>query len=70
MLKVVANTQEMEGALGPETLDDLALQGARAMLHQALEVEVAAYLERHQERDARGHALVVRHVDGGGATRE
>jgi hypothetical protein len=30
------------------------------MLRHALEVEVAAYLERHPERDARGHALVVR----------
>jgi transposase-like protein len=58
MLKVVAKPQEVEGAL--ETLDELARQGAEAMLRQALKVEVAAYLERHQERDARGHALVVR----------
>lgn len=60
MLNVVANTQEVEGALGPQTLDELAHAGAQAMLRQALEVEVAAYLEGHQERDARGHALVVR----------
>lgn len=60
MLKVAARNQEVEGALGPETLDDVALQGARAMLRHALEVEVAAYLERHPERDAGGHALVVR----------
>jgi putative transposase len=60
MWKVVAQRQEMEGALGPQTLDDVALEGARRMLHQALEVEVTAYLERHQERDARGHTLVVR----------
>jgi len=60
MLKVVAKRDEMEGALGPQTLDDVALEGARVMLRQALEVEVAAYLERHQERDAQGHALVVR----------
>lgn len=60
MLKVVAQSQEMEGALGPETLDEVALEGARVMLRQALEVEVTAYRERHQERDARGHALVVR----------
>ena len=60
MLKVAARQEELEGALGPETLDDVALEGARAMLRHALEVEVAAYLERHQERDAAGHALVVR----------
>ena len=60
MLKVVAKRDEMEGALGPATLDDVALEGARLMLHQALEVEVAGYLERHQERDGQGHALVVR----------
>ncbi len=60
MLKVAAKNQELEGALGPQTLDEVAWQGARAMLRHALEVEVAAYLERHPERDAGGHALVVR----------
>jgi transposase-like protein len=60
MLKVVADTQELEGAIGPQTLDEVALQGARRMLREALEWEVAAYLERHQERDESGHALVVR----------
>ncbi|MGH7698950.1 MAG: IS256 family transposase [Gemmatimonadales bacterium] len=60
MLKVVAQTEPEEGALGGRTLDELARAGAAAMLRQALEVEVAAYLERHQERDTRGHALVVR----------
>ena len=38
------------------TLDGLCLEGARAMLHRALEVEVEDYLERHrQARDADGH---------------
>lgn len=60
MLKVVANGEEPEGAVGSRTLDAIARAGAAAMLRQALEVEVAAYLERHQERDDRGHALVVR----------
>jgi len=60
MLKVVREEQAEEGALGQATLDELALHGARAMLHQALEAEVAAYLERHPARDARGHAVVVR----------
>jgi len=61
MLKVVAKSHEVKGALDRQTLDELAQAGAEAMLRKALEVEVAAYLERHQERDARGHALVVRY---------
>ena len=60
MLKVVAKGTETEGALEAQTLDGLAREGARRMLHQALAAEVAAYLERHAERDADGHALVVR----------
>lgn len=44
------------------TLDGLCLEGARAMLHRALEVEVEDYLERHrQARDGDGRALVTRH---------
>ena len=60
MLKVVAKNQEMEGPLGPPTLDAIARAGAAAMLRHALEAEVAAYLKRHQQRDESGHALVVR----------
>lgn len=60
MLKVVAQSHEVEEALGPQTLDDVVHAGAEAMLRQALEEEVAAYLQRHQDRDAQGHALVVR----------
>jgi putative transposase len=60
MLKVVANKPEGEGALGPPALDAIAQAGAQAMLRQALEAEVAAYLDRQQQRDAQGHALVVR----------
>jgi len=42
-------------------LDEIARQGARKMLAQALEVEVDAYLKAAQgERDEHGHALVVR----------
>lgn len=59
MLKLVGTPQGMEG-LGPETLDTIAHAGAAAMLRQALEAEVTAYLERHQARDAQGRALVVR----------
>jgi len=41
-------------------LDELAREGARLMLVRALEVEVAQYIETHQESDDDGHALVVR----------
>jgi len=60
MLKVVAKSHAVEGVRERQTLDELAHAGAQAMLRQALEEEVVAYLEREQERDARGHALVVR----------
>lgn len=44
-----------------QTLDELVLEGARRMLAAALEVEVAAYIERCQgEVDEKGHRLVVR----------
>jgi transposase-like protein len=41
-------------------LDEIAREGARRMLAQALEAEVADYIARHQEQDADGRALVVR----------
>jgi len=44
----------------PTDLDELAREGARRMLAAALQAEVADYIERHQERDERGHAKVVR----------
>lgn len=64
MLKV----QEKAG-IGEEgmstLLDELAREGARRMLAAALEAEVAAYIEEHQqERDERGHRLVVRNGKG------
>ena len=42
------------------TLDEIAREGARRMLAQALEAEVVDYIARHQERDEHGHAQVVR----------
>ena len=41
-------------------LDEIAREGARRMLAQALESEVADYVARHQERDENGRAKVVR----------
>ena len=43
------------------TLGELAREGARRMLAAALESEVAAYIEQHQQEcDEQGHRLVVR----------
>jgi transposase-like protein len=41
-------------------LDEIAREGARRMLAQALEVEVVDYIARNQERDEGGRAKVVR----------
>jgi putative transposase len=61
MLKVVADAGESQPGDVSLTLDEIAREGARRMLAAALEAEVAAYLERYRdERDERGHALVVR----------
>jgi transposase-like protein len=50
---------------GRSLLDEIAREGARRMLVAALETEVAAYLDAHvTERDADGHALVVRNGKG------
>ena len=43
-------------------LDEIAREGARRMLAQALEAEVADYIARSQERDEGGRANVVRKV--------
>jgi transposase-like protein len=59
VIEIRSKTNESESR---SLLDALWLEGARTMLHRALEVEVAEYLERHDEaRDAQGHALVTRH---------
>jgi hypothetical protein len=41
-------------------LDEIAREGARRMLAEALEAEVADYIARNQERDEQGRAQVVR----------
>jgi transposase-like protein len=61
MLTVVENEGTRKEDNERATLDEIARCGARRMLIEALEAEVSQYLERHrEERDARGHALVVR----------
>jgi hypothetical protein len=44
----------------PSDLDEIAREGARRMLAQALEAEVADYIARNQERDESGRSQVVR----------
>ena len=44
------------------SLDEIAREGARRMLVEALQVEVTDYIEKHKNlRDEDGHRLVVRH---------
>ena len=68
MLTVAGREMGDDEVDGRPVLDEIAREGARRMLVAALETEVAAYLEAHAaERDATGHALVVR--NGKGRTR-
>lgn len=65
MLKVVENTIPTEAESETMSLDELAREGARRMLMQALEAEVASYIEEHSgARDDDGRALVVRNGKG------
>ena len=65
MLKVVGTEAAQDEVDGRSLLDEIAREGARRMLVAALETEVAAYLETHRdERDAEGHAPVVRNGKG------
>ncbi len=60
---VTANSEENQQFI--VSLDELARQGALRMLQEALQVEVAGYVERHKEsRDIDGRALVVRNGKG------
>jgi putative transposase len=69
MLKVVENRDGREAGEEPVRLDEIAREGARRMLLEALKAEVDDYLERHRsERDEQGRALVVR--NGHGQTRK
>jgi putative transposase len=61
MLKVVEKRTEREAGEELLLLDQIAREGARRMLLEALKAEVDDYVERHRgERDEQGHALVVR----------
>lgn len=59
-MKKVDQKQAVKEVVG-SPLDELARMGARRMIEVALQIEVDEYLLRHrEERDERGHALVVR----------
>ena len=61
MLKVVEKRDEREAGAEMLVLDEIAREGARRMLMEALKAEAAEYVERYRnERDEHGHALVVR----------
>lgn len=60
MLRILENDSERNREVS-QSLDEIALAGARRMLQEALEGEVADYVDRHRElRDEQGHAQVVR----------
>ena len=55
------SNQYTPSAVGGSMLDELAREGARAMLAAALQAEVAAYIDAHvHEVDEDGRRLVVR----------
>src|SRR6266508_166389 len=63
MLKLITETTDAtdEATAVSATLDDLARAGAQRMIAAALQIEVADYVARFRdERDAAGHARVVR----------
>ena len=69
MLKVVEKRDGREAGEDVLLLDEIAREGARRMLLEALKAEVDDYVERHRsKRDEQGHALVVR--NGHGQTRK
>ena len=61
MLKVIEKPAAKEASEELLPLDEIAREGARRMLIEALRAEIDDYVERHHgERDEHGHALVVR----------
>src|SRR6516165_6997319 len=65
MLKVDEKRDGREAGEDVLLLDEIAREGARRMLLEALKAEVDDYVERHRsKRDEQGHALVVRNGRG------
>ena len=60
MLSIVTSDQVRDQDLS-KSLDEIARQGAKRMLMEALQLEVADYVDKHRdERDEDGKAMVVR----------
>jgi hypothetical protein len=69
MLKVVEKQDAREASEELLPLDEIAREGARRMLIEALKAEADDYVERHRgERDEQGRALVVRTAGAKGAS--
>src|ERR1700675_1065691 len=67
MLKVTEKPAAREASEELLPLDEIAREGARRMLIEALKAEADDYVERHRgERDEQGRALVVRNGRGQG----
>ena len=61
MFKLTTNDAEAQTPEVETSLDELAREGARRMILEALELEVEQYLrELRHVRDEQGHAMVVR----------
>ena len=61
MVKLTTNDSTGKAPEITQTLDELAREGARRMILEALELEVEQYVQALQHlRDEQGHALVVR----------
>ena len=62
-----STTNDIQGQIPQvvRSLDELAREGARRMIAEALDLEVEEYIERLRHlRDENGHALVVRNGKG------
>jgi transposase-like protein len=65
MVEFITNEGEGTAPEVMQTLDELAREGARRMIAEALRAEADEYVERLREiRDEKGHALVVRNGYG------
>lgn len=65
MLKLTTNGHDVPEEEFGSVLDEMARKGARRMIKEALELEVAEYIERaRSQRDEFGNALVVRNGRG------
>lgn len=64
MFKLLSNLKLNENSLIDLDLDELARNGAKILLAEALRLEVSEYLERNTARDKDGKSLVVRNGFG------